>query len=99
MINDEYSRREDREMVGKLVFLSGCPYLLGRGCEVLRPSKPHAQRITWLARQSPHESGTLPSLNTAQRTYIVRMVGLVKMPVGLLSNEVGVVVFRGAVRS
>ena len=70
-------------------FLSGCPYLLDRGCEVFRPSKPHAQRISRLGRQSLHESGTLQSVGTAHSTYIVRMVGLDKVPVGLPFNEVG----------
>ena len=38
-------------------------------------------------------------VNTAQRTYIVRMIIKDNVPVGLPSNEVTLVVFRAAVPS
>lgn len=79
-----------------------CPLKNFRGYEVWRRDTPGGPFVKVGVSISRYYNDTdeLPEgVNTAQRTYIVRMVGLDNVPVGLPSNEVGLVVFRAAVPS
>lgn len=77
-----------------------CPLKNFKGYEVWRrdtPGGPFVKVGVSISRYYLDTEELPEGVNTAQRTYIVRMVGLDNLPVGLPSNEVTLVVFRAAV--
>lgn len=79
-----------------------CPLKNFKGYEIWRRDTPDGAFFKIGASISRFyiDTDELPEgVNTAQRTYIVRMLGVGNVPVGLPSNEVTLVVFRAAVPS
>jgi|GEM_PF-1151587 len=79
-----------------------CPLKNFKGYEVWRRDAPggdFSKVGVSIARYYTDTSELPDGVNSAQRTYIVRMITTDNVPVGLPSNEVTLVVFRAAVPS